>query len=397
MLTDAKIKNLKPGEKIYSIADSNCLAIYILPNGRKNWRYRYRYNKTPSMVTLGDYPNVGLKEARDEMNEYRDVLSKGINPSAYKKTLKLNLQGDKTFKSLFDRWFARHKGDWAERTAKKNIAAFEKYIFPYIGDRVVSTIKPLDMLEVFRRMDDKGIHQVLIKTRGWTSRVFRECVVLGLIQFDPTRDLPSDAFKKKKSEHYATLTHPDDVASLLNLLENYREVGTYQVAEALNLAPHLFLRPSELVETEWREVDFTNKLIRVSAKRMKMSKEHLVPMSKQVLLKLKEIHSFGLSDEYVFPSPTKNESSINAETLRAALRRIGVTKEQLTTHGFRSLASTRLNELGFREAVIERQLSHIDSNQVRRAYNHAEYLDERRDMMQYWSDYLDSLKDNWSN
>jgi len=393
MLTDAKIRSIKPRKIPFPTADSHGLAILTRPTGSKGWVYRYRFNGFATSISLGFYPEVSIKSARNLRDEYRSVLKKGISPKAYKDSQRLKLQSDNTFRSLFQRWFDRHQDDWTERTAKKNLAAFERHIFPYIGDRAVSSITPLDMLEVFRKMDDKGVHEVLTKTRGWTSRVFRECVVLGLIQFDPTRDLPSDAFKKKKLEHYATLTNPDDMASLLNLLESYREIGEYQVAEALNLAPHMFLRPGELVDIEWGEVDFNNKLIRVGAERMKMSKEHLVPMSHQVLSKFIEIKERRLSDKLVFPSPTKSESSINTETLRAALRRMGVTKEQFTTHGFRGMASTRLNELGFREAVIERQLSHIDSNKVRRAYNHAQYLEERREMMQHWSDYLDKLKE----
>jgi len=392
MLTDAKIRSIKPGIVPIPTADGNGLTLYTMPNKRKCWRYRYRYNGNPTSITIGDYPWVGIKEARNERDEYKNQLKRGVNPKAYKASKTLKLKAENSFRSMFQLWFDRHRNDWAERTAKKNLAAFEKHIFPYMGDRVVSSITPLDILEVFRKMDDKGLHETLTKTRAWTSRVFQECVVLGIIQFDPTRDLPSDAFKNKITKHFATISNPDDVASLLMLLENYGKIGEYQVAEALNLAPHVFLRPGELVGIEWREVDFNNKVIRISAERMKKSRMHLVPMSRQVLSKFIEIKERRLSDKLVFPSPTKRGFSINAETLRAALRRMGVTKEQFTTHGFRGMASTALNEHGFRDDVIEVQLSHIETNKSRKAYNHAQYLKERRDMMQYWSDYLDKLK-----
>lgn len=245
-------------------------------------------------------------------------------------------------------------------------------------------------------MDDKGIHETLKKTRGWTSRVFQECVVSGLIPFDPTRDLPRDSFRKNKTKHFATVTSTEDISKLITTLEKSKDKKrlTYQVSKALILAPHLFLRPSELVGITWDEVDFDNKLIRINAKRMKKSREHLVPMSSRVLFILREIKKFGLSSKYVFPSPTKPDHCISPETLRAAIRRLGISKDQFTTHGFRGMASTRLHELGFRTEIIEAQLSHIDRNSIRSAYNHAQYLQDRRDMMQQWSDYLDNLKNN---
>jgi len=393
MLTDTKIKNLKPRSSEYKTADGYGLTIITTPKGVKKWRFRYRFNHKPSMISLGIWPAVSLADARALRLDYQAVLDRGVNPSTYKKQKTIELRSDSTFRSMFDRWYARHMGEWTERTAKKMLAAFEKHIFPYIGDRQVSSITPLDMLEVFRAMDDKGIHEVLKKTKGWASRVFCDCVVSGLIDFDPTRDLPSDAFKRHKTRHYSTVTSPEDIGELLSTLSSYKEKGTIQVAEALSLAPYLLLRPGELCKTEWTEVDFSNRVIRIEGGRMKITKSHLVPMSESVLLRFQEIRELNLSSKYVFPSPSKSNSPINTETLRAAIRRLGISKEQFTTHGFRGMASTRLHELGFRTDLIEIQLSHTDRNQVRRAYNHAEYLEERKEMMQQWSDYLDMLKE----
>ena len=392
MLTDIKIRNLKPKNREYGTADSHGLEIRTTPKGVKLWRYRYRFNRKATSISVGKYPAVSLSEARKQRDIYQKVLFDGINPKVYKDNLRKTQQNKITFREAFDKWFALHKDEWGERTSIKQLRAFELHIFPEIGDTLVEDIKPIDMLKVFRKMDDKGISETLKKVRGWSSRVFCDCVVLEIILSDPTRDLPKDSFKKQKSKNYATVTTPDDIKDLLKTLIKYKEMGTYQVAEALNLAPYLLLRPGELTKTKWDEIDFKSKLIRISAERMKMSKDHLVPISTQVFTKLKKIKDFGLSDKYVFPSPSIPNSCINAETLRAAIRRLGIPKERFTTHGFRGMASTMLNELGYRGDIVEIQLSHTDSNKVRKAYNHAQYLDERRDMMQAWSDYLDKLK-----
>ncbi len=392
MLTDLKIRGLKPRNKDYPTADSNGLAIYTTPKGVKKWRYRYRFDRKASMISLGKYPTVSLSEARNQRDVYQKALFDGINPKVYKDNLRQTQENKITFRKAFDKWFDVHKDEFAERTSLKQIRAFEIHIFPHIGNRLVVDLKPLDMLNVFRKIDSQGKSETLKKVKGWCSRVFRDCVVLGIIDNDPTRDLPSDSFKKPQPKHYATVTSPSDIKDLLNTISKYEDTGTYEVHQALNLAAYLLLRPSELTGLLWEEVDFKNKIIRIGKDRMKSSEEHLVPMSTQVLAKFEQIKEHGLSEKYVFPSSVNRNASINSESLRAALRRLGIPKERFTTHGFRGMASTMLNELGFRGDIVEIQLSHTDSNKVRKAYNHAQYLDERRDMMQAWSDYLDKLK-----
>jgi len=392
MLTDSRVKNLKTKDRLYRVADKNGLAIEVSVKGVKKWRFRYRYNGKPSMISLGKYPAISLINARAIRDSYQSLLSQGINPSIHKQREKRKQQQQKTFKEAFEVWFCRHEDEWTPRTAKKQVSAFEKHIFPYIGNMSVESINQIDMLHVFRMMDEKGISETLKKVKGWSSRVFCDCVVSGLIKFDPTRDLPSDSFKKQKSKHYATVTSPSDIGELLKIMRGYK--GAYQVTEALNLAPYLLLRPGELVGLEWKEVDFQRKLIRITSERMKMRKAHLVPMSARVINILKEIQGYGLSSKYVFPSPKKSNTFINPESLRCALRNLNIPKEKFTTHGFRAMASTQLYELGFREDVIERQLAHAESNKVKAAYNHAEHINERIEMMTVWSDYLDGLRDN---
>ena len=393
MLTDNKIKNLKPKDIPYPTADSNGLTIYTLPSGTKSWRLRYRFNDKADTLTLGKYPLISLKDARVLKDMYLSVKAKGTDPKVYQKQQKaIKHQKKLTFREAFDAWFDRHKGEWTERTAQKQVAAFEKHIFPHIGDTLVEDIKTPDMLRVLRMMDDKGITVALKKVKGWSGRVFKDCVVTGVIDYDPITNIDNTHFRKHVTKHYATVTSEDDIKELLLTLETYKERGTYPVATALSLAPYLMLRPSEVSKLTWKEIDFKNKMIRIGAERMKMTRGHLIPMSNQVLAKFKEIKEIKVSSEYVFPSPVKSHSHINAESLRAAIRSMGISKDKFTTHGFRSMASTRLNEMGFNGDWVEVQLSHKESNSVRGAYNNAEYIEQRKDMMQQWSDYLDKLK-----
>jgi len=391
MLTDLKIRNLKPKNKEYGVADSHGLQIRITPRGVKKWRYRYRFNGNATMISLGKYPAVSLSEARKQRDIYQKALFDGINPKVYKDNLRKTQQNKITFREAFDKWFDIHKGEFVERTAIKQIRAFELHIFPHIGNRLVVDLKPVDMLNVFRKIDNQGKSETLKKVRGWCSRVFRNCVVLEIINNDPIRDLPSDSFKKVQSKHYATVTSPSDIRDLLNTISKYKEIGAYEVHQALNLGAYLLLRPGELAGLLWEEIDFENKIIRIGKDRMKSPRAHLVPMSTQVLAKFKEIKEYGLSEKYVFPSPIKRNTSINKESLRAAVRRLGIPKDKFTPHGFRGMGTTRLYEMGYKEDVVERTLSHSEKNKVKAAYNHAQYLKERAEMMQTWSDYLDKL------
>ena len=391
MLTDLKIRNLKPKNREYGVADSNSLQIRVTPKGVKKWRYRYRFNQKASSITLGKYPAVSLSEARKQREIYQKCLFDGINPKLYKDNLKQTQKKKITFREAFDQWFDVHKDEFAERTAMKQIQAFEIHIFPNIGNKLVIDLKPLDMLKVFREIDSQGKSETLKKVKGWCSRIFRDCVVLGIIDNDPTRDLPSDSFKKRKSKHYATVTSPNDIKDLLNTISKYKEIGTYEVHQALNLGAYLLLRPSELTDLLWEEVDFKNKIIRIGKGRMKSSNPHLVPLSSQVLAQFEEIKEYGLSEKYVFPSSINRNASINSESLRMALRRLGIPKEKFTPHGFRHMASTRLHELGYNTDVIESQLAHKIRG-VRGVYNQAQYLEDRKVMMEDWSNYLSNLQ-----
>ena len=222
--------------------------------------------------------------------------------------------------------------------------------------------------------------------------MFRFCVGLGIIEHDPTRDLPSDIFKKRKVSNYAYISDPKEIGGLLRMIDHYK--GTYQVGTALKIAPYVFLRPLELAGLKWSEVDFTDKLIRIDSERMKMGEPHIVPMSSQVIKLLESIKDIETGSIFVFPSPATTKRHISPESLRAGLRRMGLSSDEMTTHGFRHMASTRLYELGFNGDVIERQLAHGERNKIKATYNHAQHLKGRKIMMDEWANYLDKLRDN---
>ena len=397
MLTDTKIRTLKPKNKRFRIADSNGLVLEIKPNAAKYWRYRYRFEGKANMISLGEYPITSLAEARKSRNEYRALLQQGINPSTYKKEVKAEKTAQKessklTFNKMFFDWYDHNKEYWKPNYCNDIIKRTTKHLLPYIGDKPVESINSQEMLKIFKIIENAGTIDTLYKVKGVASRVFRFCVGLGIIEHDPTRDLPSDIFKRKKVNNYAHISDPKEIGGLLRMIDDYK--GTYQVGAALKMAPYIFLRPLELAGLKWSEVDLNDKLIRISADRMKMGEPHIVPLSNQVIKLLESIKDIETNSDYVFPSPTTGKRHISPESLRAGLRRIGLSNDEMTTHGFRHMASTRLYELGFNGDVIERQLAHRERNKIKATYNHAQHLDKRRTMMNEWANYLDRLRDN---
>jgi integrase len=396
MLTDTKIKTAKPKDKLYRMADSNGLVIEITQSGIKHWRYRYRFNDKASMVSLGKYPKVSLKTARYLRDEQRDLLDQGLNPSEYrtKKAFqdKVELDRKMNFNDLFYKWFEQNEHTWSENHKKKVMSQCRRHLLKHIGTKSIDDIAAQDILWVFKKIESLGVIETLEKVRGYTGRVFRFAVGLGLLNNDPTRDLPNDIFKKKIVKNFAHITKTEDIGKLLNTIDSFK--GSLQVGIALKMAPHVFLRPSELAQMPWSEVDFDKQQIKIPKERMKMACAHIVPLSPQIIDLLKQMHSVSGNSKYVFPSIKDGGKSISPESLRNGLRRLGIDKDTLTTHGLRHMASTQLHEQGFKSDVIERQLSHGERNKIKATYNHAQYLDERREMMNKWSDFLDDLRGN---
>jgi len=390
MLTDTKVKNLKSRTTKsgrYGEADSNGLTIYVYDKGSKTWVHRYRHNGKSQTMTLGHYPSMSLLDARQARDANKQLLNQGANPKENKIQ---SIADSLTFNDVFLQWHSNKKDSWSANYSNDVKQRVECYLLPFIGDNLIGEITTPEMLRLLKQIEQRDLLDTLEKIKGIASRIFKYAAGMGYITVNPVRDLPRDVFKRKSQQHYSTITDPKEIGFLLRTIDGHK--GSYQVRTALILAPHLFLRPGELVGLTWNEIDFNDKLIRIDGERMKMKISHIVPLSSQVLGVLKDISRIKTGSQFVFPSPRNKNKCITTNSLLTSLRSLGFSKEQFTTHGFRHMASTRLNELNFRDDVIERQLAHTDSNKVRAVYNHAEHLDERINMMQQWSDYLDNLK-----
>ena len=390
MLNDTQVRNLKPKHKLYRVSDSHGLCIEINPNGSKLWRHRYRFNNKATMKALGTYPEVSLLDARQARDRNKQLL-KGLNPKRPKIDSYRDNPDEISFKGMFFNWLNNKKDEWTPGYAEDILQRANSYLLPIIGKMPIDEISSPIMLKLLLEIQDKGLLDTLQKVKGIANGVFSHSVGMGIITVNPVRDLPNDIFKKKLIKQHATITDPKEIGLLLNMLDQH--IGSDEVNAALTIAPHVFLRPGELTGLLWSEVDFHARLIRINAERMKMKKVHLVPISNQVLTTLKNLSQIDTGSDYVFPTPRNKNASITTNALLVAIRSLGIDKFTFTTHGFRHMASIRLNELGYRADIIELQLAHSKSNTVKAAYNHSDHIEERRTMMQEWSDHLAKLKD----
>ena len=395
-LTTTQIRNTKPNPdgKPNKLGDG--FGLYcVITKASKTWVYRYkRPNGKETTATFGKFPNMTLQQAREARVSARKMLTEGVDPNIHQKEKKLSVQNTNTptFKDMFDQWYNNNKDSWKPNYQSDIVRRCECHIFPHIGNKPIGDIDIREMIGVFQILNNAGTIDTLDKVKSVSSRVFKYAVGMGIIDSNPTRDISADLFKKKKTKNLAHITNPKEIGGLLRMIDGYK--GSYQIENALKIAPYVFLRPNELAGLEWEEIDFDNNIIRINPMRMKMKTTHLVPLCVQVLKILSALRLINNNSKYVFPSLRSNTRYISPESLRAGLRRLGLSKEEITTHGFRHMASTRLYELGFRGEVIEIQLAHKQRNKIAAAYNHAEYLQERTEMMQYWADYLDKLKDD---
>jgi len=391
MLNDTQIINFIPKDKLYRVSDSHGLCIEINPNGSKLWRHRYRFNNKATMIALGSYPEISLPDARQARDRNKQLLKQGLNPKHPKIDSHNDNPDEISFKGMFLNWLNNKKKEWSPTYAEDTLQRANNYLLPFIGEMPIDEISSPDMLKLLLQIQDKGLLDTLQKVKGIANGVFSHSVGMGIISVNPVRDLPNDIFKKKPIKHHATITDPQEIGLLLNMLDKH--IGSDEVNAALTIAPHVFLRPGELTGLLWSEVDFQARLIRINAKRMKTNQVHLVPISTQVFTTLKNLSQINTGSDYVFPTPRNNNASITTNALLVAIRSLGIDKFTFTTHGFRHMAVIRLNELGYRTDVIELQLAHKKSNIVTSTYNYSNLLEERRTMMQEWSDHLIELKE----
>ncbi len=387
-LTNTVIKNAKPREKPYKLFDGGGLYIEIRPNGSKLWRLQYRYEGRQKLLSMGSYPTVTLKQARGKRDDAKKLLADGIDPSAARKAAKA-AESD-TFLAVAKEWYANQEKVWRPSYREKITRYIDKHLAPWLGSRPIAGIEPPELLEALRHIEGRGHHETAHTAHQVAGRIFAYGIATGRCRRNPANDIRG-ALAPAKTKNFASIHDPKEIGALLRAIDGYS--GDFVTRQALRLLPLVFVRPGELRNAVWDEIDLDEALWKIPAERMKMARPHLIPLSRQSVYILEETHQLTSTADYVFPSIRSRGRPISENTLNAALRRLGYTKDQMTAHGFRSMASTRLHEMGWNPQAIERQLAHVERNSVKAAYNHAEHLEERKRMMQAWADYLDGLKD----
>ncbi|MDE2336025.1 MAG: tyrosine-type recombinase/integrase [Alphaproteobacteria bacterium] len=386
-LTELTVKNAKTRNKTYRISDSGGLCIEVSPAGGKLWRWRYRFNGKAQMLALGKYPAVGLAEARRLRDEARELVKAGKHPTREKKAEKLRriAEGENTFEKTARNWLEIKRTRIRPNYYKQCLTCMEQLVFPMIGGLPISEITIPDVVHVIDKISKRGTIETAKKMKQLISQTFRYAAQRGLCQHNPAADL-RDILPSVQEKHYASVD-PGDLPALLRAI-NARENDMSK--SAMQLLALTFVRTGELIGAKWEEIDWQREEWHIPAERMKMNRPHVVPLSRQALAILKELQEETGDKPHVFHSFASKSKHISNGTVLMALRRMGYGG-RMTGHGFRSIASTILNEKGYQPDVIERQLAHADDDKIRSAYNRAEYLPERKKMMQDYADMLDKI------
>lgn len=394
-LTDVAIRNAKPEAKAYKLADGAGMFLLVTPAGGKLWRLKYRIDGREKLLALGAYPEIGLSDARKRREEARALIAHGKDPSREKQRDKARsrIQATDTFTAISNEYCAKRRRDgekgWSPATATRSEYLLS-LLTSSIGRMPIADIEPADVLAAVRKIEAKGNLESARRTLQLASMVFRYAVATARLRSDPTRDLRG-ALTAPTVTHYGAITDAKGVGELLRAIDGYEGQGLTKLA--LQFAPHVFVRPGELRHAEWEEFDLDAGVWNIPAGKMKMGKAHHVPLSKQALAILKQLHAATGPSGYAFPSIRSRTRPMSENTLNAALRRLGYTSEEMTAHGFRAMASTLLNESGkWNPDAIERALAHADGDKVRAAYHRGAHWQERVEMAQWWSDYLDQLR-----
>ena len=409
-LSDARIKAAKPRGKVWKLGAGRGLYLAITPEGGKLWRFDYQVKggKRKTM-SLGRYPDIGLRQARDMCEDLRRQVAMGIDPGAAKQDTKAQAKaaeqpaGAGTFKAFTTTWMERENAKLAEVTAGKNRWIFEAHIFPRIGHLQLHEITPVILLAALEEIAATGKRETAHRAKVKVGQVYRRAMLEGKATMDPTAPLRGE-FGKVRGSHQAAVTDPVKIGELLRAIDGY--TGAPVTRAAMRLAPLLFVRPGELRHAEWSEFDLDGAVWRIPGRKMKMGRDHIVPLSRQAVAILRELHLSTATGKFVFPGARSSSRPMSENAVTAALRAMGYQGNgardddgavSMTGHGFRRMASTRLHELGWASDVIELQLGHADQDEIRAAYNAAERLPARKEMMGAWSDYLDGLRGGTGN
>jgi integrase len=389
-LTDTTIRNAKPGEKPAKIFDERGLFLLVTPTGGKWWRLRYKFDGKEKLLSLGTYPDTSLKDARTRRDDARKLLADGVDPGENRKAVKAarQVRAANSFEVVAREWYAKQAPNWAEHHGDRIIRRFERDIFPWIGGRPIADVTAPELLAAVQRIESRGALETAHRALGNCGQVFRYAVATGRAQRDPSGDLRG-ALPPVKGEHFAAVTEPKMAAELLRTMDGYQ--GTLTVACALRLAPLVFVRPGELRAAEWADIDLDAAEWRYTV--TKTDTAHIVPLATQAVAILRELHGLTGTGRFVFPGARSNGRPMSDNAILAAMRRMGIGKDEMSGHGFRAMARTILDEvMGFRPDFIEHQLAHAVKDPNGRAYNRTAHLAERKKMMQAWADYLDKLK-----
>ena len=391
-LTDTAIRRAKAQQKPYKMFDSGGLFLLVTASGGKWWRFKYRFAGKEKLLSLGVFPEVSLKEARDRRDQERKNLAHKIDPAINRKAVKAAWTDNQSnsFEVVAREWVGKQSSVWSDSNTAKIIGQLELNIFPWLGVRPIADITPPELLSVLRRTEGRGAIHTAHRVLQTCGQIFRYAIVTSRAVRDPAADLRG-ALQPAQSGHFAAITEPKAVGALLRALHDYQ--GSIITRCALRLAPLFFVRPGELRKAEWQEISFEKSEWNIPAKRMKMKEAHLVPLSRQSLEVLTELHFLTGRGTYLFPSSRTTKRPMSDNAVLSALRRMGIGKDEMTGHGFRAMARTVLDEvLHVRPDYIEHQLAHAVRDPNGRAYNRTAHLPERRKMMQDWADYLDKLR-----
>jgi len=395
-LTDIAIRNAKPSEKPIKLADGSGMFLLVTPAGGKLWRLKYRIDGREKLLAIGSYPELSLSDARKRREEARALIAQGKDPCREKQRDKVRsrIQAADTFTVIANEYCAKRKRDgekgWSPATATRSEYLLS-LLDPGIGKLAIAEIEPADVLVAVRKIEAKGNLESARRTLQLASMVFRYAVATARLRSDPTRDLRG-ALTAPKVTHYGAITEAKRVGQLLRAIDGYEGSGITKLA--LQIAPHVFVRPGELRHAEWSEIDLDGALWVIPAGKMKMRKAHHVPLSRQAVEFFSKVHSVTGPSGYVFPSVRTRTRPMSENTINAGLRRLGYATDEMTAHGFRAMASTLLNESGeWHPDAIERALAHGDGDKVRAAYHRGAHWKERVAMAQWWSDYLDAQRD----
>ncbi|MBI2066816.1 MAG: integrase arm-type DNA-binding domain-containing protein [Deltaproteobacteria bacterium] len=391
-LTDTAIRNCCPPEKTVRLFDGGGLYLEVAPSGGKWWRLKYRFDGKEKRLSLGVYPTVTLKVARERREEAKKLLANKVDPGENRRAVELARAEHtaNTFEVIAREWLTKRGSEWSEDYCARLLRGLEKNVFPWIGGRPIAGITAPALLSVLRRIEERGAFETTHRALQNCGQVFRFAIASGRATNDISRDLP-DALQPVPENHLAAITKPHEVGQLLRAIDSYR--GDFVTRCALRLAPLLFVRPVELREAKWAEFDLENARWDIPQERMKMRRPHVVPLARQAVEILRELHPLTGVGQYLFPSARSNLRPMSNNAILAALRRMGYSKDDMTGHGFRAMARTILDEvLGVHPKFIEHQLAHQVRDSAGRAYNRTTHLPERRKMMQQWADYLDELR-----